>query len=289
MSLRRLHVYEARDAAFEDDDVLQENVIIHGVKSPLHPEAVEMTSTVGPHDSIPQRSVVPYEIVVHPDDPDCFIHFATETDRETLEQVKALPCSLADLDLAVSTGRVVDFRATQFLRDYPSPNTVPLIYPTHLKGGGVSWPKAGRKPNAILSSPDTSELLVPNANYVLVKRFSAKEERRRVVSCVYDATNFDYPSVGFENHLNYFHQSGSGLPLELARGLSVFLNSSLIDRYFRLFSGHTQVNAADLRRLRYPTRSQLQSLADTADADLGQLQIDRLIATQVLSQIDRTK
>jgi adenine-specific DNA-methyltransferase len=34
-----------------------------------------------------------------------------------------------------------------------------------------------------------------------------------------------------------------------------------VDAYFRQFSGHTQVNAADLRRLRYPSEQQLRRLA----------------------------
>ena len=55
--------------------------------------------------------------------------------------------------------------------------------------------------------------------------------------------------AGFENHLNYFHENGEGLPLDLAKGLAAFLNSDAVDQYFRIFSGHTQVNATDLRNL----------------------------------------
>ena len=46
---------------------------------------------------------------------------------------------------------------------------------------------------------------------------------------------------------------------DLAKGLSVWFNSSVIDKFFRMFSGHTQVNATDLRTLRFPT---LQTLRD---------------------------
>ena len=48
--------------------------------------------------------------------------------------------------------------------------------------------------------------------------------------------------------------------MDLAKGLAVFLNSTLMDVYFRQFNGHTQVNATDLRNLRYPTPAQLESL-----------------------------
>jgi adenine-specific DNA-methyltransferase len=189
-----------------------------------------------------------------------------------------LAARLEELDLSVSTGRVVDFRAKGFLRQQPSTNTAPLIYPCHFDGGFVRWPKSsGRKPNAIVSTADTCELLVPSAVYVLVKRFTSKEERRRVVACVYDPGRVAGSEVGFENHLNYFHVKGNGLAMDLAKGLAAFLNSTLVDTYFRQFNGHTQVNATDLRNLRYPERTQLlhigRSLVDPA---ANQMEIDML-------------
>ncbi len=103
-------------------------------------------------------------------------------------------------------------------------------------------------------------LLLPSGTYVLVKRFSAKEERRRVVAAIYDPRQVGAPYVGFENHVNVYHCDNGGLPMELAKGLAVFLNSTLIDSYFRQFNGHTQVNASDLRMLQYPDRAVLEAL-----------------------------
>jgi len=48
----------------------------------------------------------------------------------------------------------------------------------------------------------------------------------------------------------------------LAKGLAVFLNSTLVDLFFRQFNGHTQVNAGDLRKLRYPQRDALLSMGE---------------------------
>ncbi len=56
------------------------------------------------------------------------------------------------------------------------------------------------------------------------------------------------------------HIRGSGLPMTIAKGLAAFLNTTLVDSYFRQFSGHTQVNAADLRSFRYPSRDMLVAL-----------------------------
>ena len=91
--------------------------------------------------------------------------------------------------------------------------------------------------------------------YVVTKRFSSKEEKKRVVAFVFDAEKLQCELVGFENHLNVFHSGKRGLDQEVAYGLSVFLNSTVVDNHFRVFSGHTQVNATDLRNMRYPSRA----------------------------------
>jgi isopenicillin N synthase-like dioxygenase len=66
--------------------------------------------------------------------------------------------------------------------------------------------------------------------------------------------------LGFENHLNVFHQHKHGLPEALARGLAVYLNTTAVDECFRRFNGHTQVNATDLRLIKYPSREVLVAL-----------------------------
>jgi adenine-specific DNA-methyltransferase len=155
-----------------------------------------------------------------------------------------------------------------------------LIYPTHFSEGFTAWPKKGKKPNGLLIDGHTQHLVLPNEPYVLVKRFSAKEERRRVVAAVYDPSRIStLLGVGFENHLNYFHTKGSGLSLMIAKGLATFLNSTPVDLFFRQFSGHTQVNATDLRRfLRYPSLEQLEFIGTQIDTGMPDQQtIDALV------------
>jgi adenine-specific DNA-methyltransferase len=149
------------------------------------------------------------------------------------------------------------------LRKMPHQNTAPLIYPGHLRAGGVRWPIPDyKKPNALLDDDTTAKLLLPAGTYVLVKRFSVKEEVRRIVACVFRPEDAPYPRVGFENHLNVFHSNDQGLDPILALGLALWLNSTVLDLHFRQFSGHTQVNATDLRSLRYPALEQLRSLGE---------------------------
>jgi adenine-specific DNA-methyltransferase len=280
LELRRLHVFESRQAAFRDDSVLQENIIFHAVKGRNQPDEIVISSSSGEHGADISEAIFPFAEIVHPRDPERFIHIPSEASHGTAkETMDGLRTSLASLGLTISTGRVVDFRLKDALRKEPECGTVPLIYPCHFNGGTVHWPKLeARKPNAILDNDETRPWLVPSGVYLLTKRFTSKEERRRLVACLFDPGEVKAEWVGFENHLNYFHASGHGLERTLARGLFAFLNSTVVDQYFRRFSGHTQVNATDLRTLSYPDRDTLQAMGrDMKALDLSQDEIDQLV------------
>jgi adenine-specific DNA-methyltransferase len=79
--------------------------------------------------------------------------------------------------------------------------------------------------------------------------------------------------LGFENHLNVFHERKGGLPANLAHGLAAFLNTTAADDYLRRFNGHTQVNATDLRMMKYPCRQALIDLGKWASAKSGLTQV----------------
>jgi adenine-specific DNA-methyltransferase len=280
LELRRLHVFESRQAAFRDDSVLQENIIFHAVKGAHQPEEMLISSSSGEHGDDITETVFPFSEIVHPRDPEKFIHIPSMASHATAKQtMDGLRSSLASLGVTVSTGRVVDFRLKDALRKEPEHGTVPLLYPCHFNGGTVHWPKLpARKPNAILDNDVTRPWLVPSGVYLLTKRFTSKEERRRLVACLFDPDLVKAKWVGFENHLNYFHASGHGLERTLAVGLYAFLNSTVVDQYFRRFSGHTQVNATDLRTLAYPDRDTLQAMGrEMKTLDLSQDEIDQLV------------
>lgn len=257
MAFDRIHVYEHRGHVFADAAVLQENVVFCATRRP--PSDTVVLSASANEKSVPTARPVPYGEVIHDGDPNLFVRIPVDDDATAVaEYIANLPATLSDLAVDVSTGRVVDFRAREHLRMKAAPGTVPLVYPSNLRDGAVVWPQTpSRKPIAIDDNDKTAPLLLPTDVYVLVKRFTAKEERRRVVAALVTPDDLPMPRVGFENHLNVYHRAGRGLSLDLARGLVVFLNSAVVDRYVRQFSGHTQINATDLRQLRYPSRDAL--------------------------------
>jgi len=284
MSFRRIHVFESRTAAFKHDNVLQENVILHAVKDVRQPRTIRISQSAGGDGAAVHSRVFPANEIVSSGDPEVFIHIPTSAQHiAARDQVAHLGATLSGLGLTVSTGRVVDFRAREYIRQQPESGASPLVYPCHFDGLFVAWPKdRSRKPNAILDSDQTLSLLVPAGVYVLTKRFTSKEERRRVVACIYDPVRVKGQYVGFENHLNYIHANGKGLDMVLAKGLWAFLNSSNLDLYFRQFNGHTQVNATDLRNVRFPTTDQLRAIGRQVGEDsLEQHDIDEIVTREL--------
>lgn len=284
LELRRLHVFESRQAAFREDNVLQENIIFHAVKGRRQPREIVVSSSTGQPGNDVSESAIQFSEIVHPHDDEKFIHIPSAASHATAKAAMVgLSASLASLGLSVSTGRVVDFRLKDALCKEPRRGTVPLLYPCHFNGGTVDWPNLeARKPNAILDNEETRPWLVPSGIYLLTKRFTSKEERRRLVACLFDPDQVKAERIGFENHLNYFHANGQGLERNLAVGLFAFLNSTVVDQYFRRFSGHTQVNATDLRTLAYPDRNTLEAMGRAIKSlDLSQTDIDQLVAKYV--------
>ncbi len=283
-----IHLFKSRSKAFKDDEVLQENIIIRLERDGEQGLVTISTSTDDTFADVITHEH-PFDRIVFPDDPERFIHIPTSPEKNAIELSAAICCTLADLGIKVSTGPVVDFRLKEHLRDMPGEGTVPLLYPSHFSSTGSTWPIEGmKKPNAIQRNADTEKWLYPNGFYCVVRRFSSKEEKRRIVASVLEPSAFgDMPVLGFENHLNLFHDNKCGLPEALARGLAVFLNATAVDENFRRFNGHTQVNATDLKLMKYPSREILIELGEWAmrQGMLTQEQIDAKVATLTESSL----
>lgn len=281
-ALRRIHLFRLRNKAFKDDQVLQENIIIHLQRDGVQGPVTVSTSTDDSFTDL-MSSEYPFDRIVLPDDTERFIHVPTSLEQNAIECSSAIGYKLADLGINVSTGPVVDFRVKAHLSDMPGTGTVPLLYPGHFSHNGITWPIEGmKKPNAIKRNADTERWLYPNGFYCVVRRFSSKEEKRRIVASVVEPGAFgDVPVLGFENHLNLFHEDKRALPEPIARGLATFLNTTAIDEYFRSFNGHTQVNATDLKQMKYPSRDTLIQLGEWAmgQGSLTQTQIDAKLET----------
>ena len=274
-SVDAIHVFDSRSQAFKEDEVLQENIILKVTRGGTQGPVKLSFSHDATFDDLHHRNV-PFDEVIQPSDNERFVRLPK--DGSVAQTHSALFAhSLQDLGLEVCTGPVVDFRLKAWWSKDPQPGTVPCLYPHHFNDCGFEWPKEHKKPNSLFRSPEVDKWLMREGVYVLVKRFSSKEERRRVVAYLVTPNDTNSELVGFENHWNVFHIKKGGLPLDLANGLACFLNSTALDTYFRVFSGHTQVNATDLRSMKYPSQEQLRTLGRQFKHGMKQDVIDALI------------
>ena len=279
-AIRHIHLFDSRTTAFKEDNVLQENVIIRLERGGLQGSVTISTSKDDRLENIITNEH-PFERIVFPNDVERVIHVPTTTEKCAIELSPVLGHSLVDLGVSVSTGPVVDFRLKEQLRDAPEVGAVPLLYPAHMSHHKTVWPlQNSKKPNAIVKNTISEKWLYPSGFYCIVRRFSSKEEKRRIVASFVDPADFNqYSSLGFENHLNLFHENKQGLPELIARGLTVFLNSTAVDESFRRFNGHTQVNVTDLKLMTYPNREALSKLGYWAkqQKEITQQMIDEQI------------
>lgn len=288
MTLNHIHIFDSRNTAFADDEVLQENIILHCIKGAKQ-EQVTITSspTSDFHIDADSGQVTVTDMtlrkvgisrIVNPTDEQKFIHIAaTPREQQIIDRLVPFSSTLEDIGVQVSTGPVVNFRLRDDLRNEPTPGSVPLLFPQHLNGG-IHWPLDGKKPNAIQVTESSRPWLWVNEGYFLItKRFSSKEEKCRIVATIYDSS-LPGDLVGFENKTNVFHIKKKGMEADLARGLNVFLNCTLLDRYYRQFGGHTQVNATDLRSIHYPNAEVLRKIGkEVGNKFLSQEEIDQII------------
>lgn len=270
-AIERIHLFDSRDTAFKDESVLQENIIVMLRKNVSQGDVMLSYSKDGSLNDIQSRCV-PFSAIVNPSDQEKYINIPPCEESKADNALDRMQSSLKDIGIQVSTGAVVDFRAKDELRMSYEEGAAPLIYPVHFKDWRVRWPVESKRPNAIMCTDATAKLFLPRGYYVVVKRFSAKEEKRRLVASIVTPDDFTNDEIAFENHLNVFMQSKHGLDRHTAYGLTVWLNTTWLDGKFRLFSGHTQVNATDLRNLPYPTAEQLSSMGLMLEAEREWLQ-----------------
>jgi len=267
-----VHLFQSRDHVFRGDEVLQENVIFSFEKLSQPQEYrywagyVNISSSQddkGLENGIISRQVSFQHFL---SDHDGLLLFRVPTgmlDEQILDAVDKWDGSLEKYGFQVSTGRVVPFRAKGLLKRQikAGVRTVPLLWMQNAKPYRVEYPLDGfDKPQAIVANEPS--LLMPNANYVLLRRFSAKEDRRRLISAPFIGEKFDFEQIGFENHLNVIFRKKGMLSTSETIGLSALLNSAIIDRYFRIVNGNTQVNAAELRILPIPPLEVIKNIGE---------------------------
>lgn len=251
-SIKKIHIFNSRNNLFKGEEVLQEAIITRFVKDNLK-EEIEIVATNGSDFDRLISLKVPYSTILSDLCENKFILIPSSIDDiKILDLMKRWNNNLINLGYKLKTGPVVDFRAKELLSNY-SEESVPLIWSDNFINNYIK--KVNNKENYryIKLTDKSKSILVENKDSIIIKRFTSKEESRRVQTAIYLKEEFiEYKYVGIENHLNYIAKiDGDYDEIELY-GLFALFNSTIIDRYYRIINGNTQVNATEINSMPLP-------------------------------------
>ncbi|MEX0684830.1 MAG: Eco57I restriction-modification methylase domain-containing protein [Balneolales bacterium] len=269
IDLQKVHLFVSRKETFKRDKVLQEIVIIMGSRRKSLPGSmVEIASSSGLKDiASPFIKAFPKKDIIDLGSPGKILYLPTSDFEEAvLDIFKSWSGSLAKYNIKISTGPVVAFRATEYVKNnYENGrvNTAPLFWLHNIKQMNLEWPIIKpKKGQYILIEKKSIPLLILNKNYVFLRRFSSKDDKNRLIAAPYFCNHIRSNYLGVENKVNYIYRPRGNLLRNEVVGLCALLNSHLFDSYFRIFNGNVNVSATELRGMPLPSLGTIKEIGD---------------------------
>ena len=273
-NISEIHSFEARKNKFGNAKVLQELVIVVFKKRSAINQIRYFT-----HNSVSLLDKTNYimadkaNVVVGKEQRIYLVN--SKKDIETLKWANRFSSTVEKSGLKMKTGLTVCFRNKSLLEDEGSSENVPIIFSDNISKHSVHL---NRKKDQFLKKKRNG-LLQNNQDYIFVKRFSSKEEKRRIQTAYYNSSRFSkYDQISTDNKLNFVIAENDNL----LKGAYLFLSSTKFDEYYRLLGSNTQVNSTEINTMKCPSKQQLIELGQEYDAQhlesMEQNMIDKLIS-----------
>jgi len=255
----RIHLFISRKETFNRDSVLQETVILKGkkVKEVNTKKSVTISSSIGLKDlDNPSLKIIMLQEILDLDSAEKMLHLPTTDNEESILNIfRNWDGNLHKYNIEISTGPVVAFRANDYILDeLDNKNySAPLFWLHNVKQMILEWPiNKEKKGKYIQVNNQTNSFLIPNKNYVFLRRFSSKDDKSRLIAAPYFCNFINSEVIGVENKLNYIYRPKGNLGRNEIVGLSAILNCELFDSFFRIFNGNVNVSATELRDMPLP-------------------------------------
>lgn len=270
VQLQQVHLFVSRKDTFNRDKVLQETVIIKATKKngkQRNPQ-VTITSSHGLKDiDTPSVKYFSHNDLIDLNSNEKILHFPTNDSEEAILDIfKSWTGTLKDYDINISTGPVVSFRSWDFIRDTYENGTVflaPLFWLHNVTKMELTYPfPRPNKGQYIKIEQQSKSILIPNKNYILLRRFSSKDDKSRLIAAPYFCNYVKADFIGVENKLNYIYRKNGHLERNEVVGLCALLNSQLFDTYFRMFNGNVNVSATELREITLPPLETIKEIGN---------------------------
>lgn len=280
-SIEFIHIFKSRKEAFKDTEVLQENVIFKLRKNKIQQD-IQISSSYGIEDlDLSKKNGYSSNIIIDNQSSESFIRIPeTKRDADVLQLVEQWPSSFDELGYFISTGPVVEYRAGYLLEPNNQAESIPLINAHNIIDLEVVWTGDHPKDRKFNLIDNFAKWVVEDNCYVIMRRISSKDEKRRISAAVYLPIANDQKFVAFENHVNFIGNKNRALSKEEAYGLCLVLRSKIFDTYFRSISGNTQVNATEIKTLKLPSLQLIHEIgAQWLSNNINEDEIDEILAS----------
>lgn len=269
VQIDKIHLFNSRKDTFNRDSVLQETVVIKAIKEKINLDKnVLVSSSIGIKDIFePTVKFFKSSELIDLNSKEKILHLPTSDKEECiLNLVSTWENGLNDFDIKISTGPVVSFRALNFIQNNYENGTVflaPLFWLHNVNKMILEWPKQLKdKGQFIKIESGSKSLLIPNKNYILLRRFSTKDDKSRLIAAPYFCNYVKADFVGVENKVNYLYRKDGHLDRSEVVGLCALLNSELFDTYFQIFNGNVNVSATELREMKFPPLENIKEIGN---------------------------
>lgn len=266
-----IHLFESRDKVFNGESVLQETIIIKIRKTKNVPDSINITTSSTSDFSDIEYFKTSYDTVVAKNQ---FVYLVTnKEDANVLHVINNFHRTLPEIGLKMQTGIIVDFRTREVLRDRLEEGAYPLLYSQHIREGKVVWPLG--KENEVIKT-EKNGFLQKNGDYLLVKRFTSKEEKRRLQCGIFLKQRYpQFEYISTQNKVNFIKCDSPCVTY----GLYVLLNSTLYDNYYRIMNGSTQVNSTEINQMPIPERSIIEEMGrDLMHKELSVINCNKILS-----------
>lgn len=253
VKLNFVHLFNNRKETFAKDDVLQELVITKMGKKDTSHIIVSTSNGISDITEARQKEYIADEVVdIHSKEK--IIYLAQDDrDERILSLFRSWDGNMNKYGINISTGPVVAFRLYDSITEDEAKDSVPLFWLHNVVKMLADHPVVkDTKGQYIRITPLSIPYLLPNKNYIFLRRMSSKDDSSRLIAAPYFGNASTYKYVGVENKLNYIYKVKGHLKREETVGLSALLNSDLFDSYFRTFNGNINVSATELRSMPLP-------------------------------------
>jgi adenine-specific DNA-methyltransferase len=264
-SFRKVHIFESRKKVFCEEKILQETIIFHTIKDiPTDANRINISISFDRKFELKETFPVKKSEFIINRKHESFIRLPSSSlELKIIDTVDSWSKTLQDLGFNISTGPVVEHRNRESIKDnVTNKNDVPLFLMQNMIDDKIVWPYTDSvEKQGIQINEKTMKYLLPIENYVLLRRVTSKEQKKRVCAAPFYGDHYgQFKLIGFENHLNYIYKTKGSLSESEMIGLVALLNSKITDIYFRILNGNNQVNATEMRTFPLPELEKIRLL-----------------------------